>query len=405
MTFIKIQLRTSSPQSDSGVLYYCLTGKGNACLFSSGKRVLASEWDSRSMHVVIPANVSFERSEYLIEVQNCICKDIGLLNSLIAQFESSGLSYSSWDIIEKFRNLSKGVGLVHFMESLIAKLKSSGSVGTARTYVSAMRSFCKFYGNENLMLSEINASLISEYENWLKGRNVTLNTISFYMRILRAVYNKAVESGLVEQNYPFRKVYTGVEKTVKRAVDISVVQQIRDCDLSWDSHLAFSRDLFMLSFFLRGMSFVDLAFLRKKDLENGVLTYRRRKTWQRLHIKWMPCMEEIVSRYSSEAINSPYLLPIIDPQSEIAEDVQYIKALQRINYSLHKISNMLNIDNLTTYTARHTWASSAHRKNIPVSVICQGMGHSSEKTTSIYLASLEDKYVDYANEAVIGDLL
>ena len=153
------------------------------------------------MHVVIPANVSFERSEYLIEVQKCICKDIGLLNSLIAQFESSGLSYSSWDIIEKFRNLSKGVGLVHFMESLIAKLKSSGSVGTARTYVSAMRSFCKFYGNENLMLSEINASLISEYENWLKGRNVTLNTISFYMRILRAVYNKAVESGLVEQNY------------------------------------------------------------------------------------------------------------------------------------------------------------------------------------------------------------
>ena len=136
-----------------------------------------------------------------------------------------------------------------------------------------------------------------------------MNTISFYMRNLRAIYNRAVERELTVQRYPFKHVYTGVDKTVKRAVPLKVIRRIRDLDLTLSPVLDYARDLFMFSFYTRGMAFVDMAYLKKKDLQNGVLVYRRQKTGQQLFIKWEKPMQEIVGKYDTSA--TPYLLPII----------------------------------------------------------------------------------------------
>ena len=293
--------------------------------------------------------------------------------------------------------------LSSFMEVSIASLKRSGKLRTSETYMTTFSSFMKFMKGKDILLSNLDSDLMVAYEAHLKEQGVSLNTISFYMRILRATYNRAVEKGVTRQRSPFKHVYTGIEKTVKRAVTFKVIKQIKEMDLSYSSSLEYARDMFLFSFYTRGMSFIDMAYLKKTDLENGVLTYRRKKTGQLLSIKWEPCMQDIVDKYSVK--KSPYLLPIIENGVK-DERKQYKSAICFVNRKLKEIGKMLELPHaLTMYVARHSWASIAKEKNIPVSIISEGMGHDSEKTTLIYLASLDTTVVDNANMLILNDLL
>ena len=239
------------------------------------------------------------------------------------------------------------------------------------------------------------------YESWLKGNGLCPNSTSYYMRNLRAIYNRAVEQGLVQQQYPFKQVYTGVEKTRKRAVSLHVIRDIRDVKLEKESQI-WARDLFMFSFYTRGMSFVDMVFLKKKDLQNGILSYRRNKTGQRLYIKWEKPMQDILDRY--DTADTPYLLPIIQ-NNGIDEWKQYHNEVHRINRNLKTVGQLIGLSvPLTTYVARHAWASIAQSKNIALSVISEALGHDSEQTTRIYLASLDTAVVDKANLQILMSL-
>ena len=139
-----------------------------------------------------------------------------------------------------------------------------------------------FRDEQDVPLDSVTSDMMLLYEAYLKARGVRMYTISFCMRNLRSVYNRAVEKGLTAQNYPFRHVYTGVDKTVKRAISIKAIKALKEQDLSMKPSLDFARDMFMFSFYTRGMSFVDMAYLRNTDLKNGLLTYLRRKTGQEL---------------------------------------------------------------------------------------------------------------------------
>lgn len=291
-----------------------------------------------------------------------------------------------------------------FMEHVIAHLKALGKERTPETYAATLRSFRRFRRGRDLTFDEVDSDQMLAYESYLRSNGVRPNSTSFYMRILRAVYNRAVEKELTVQRHPFRHVYTGVDKTVKRAVPLRTIRRIREMDLSDSSALAFARDVFLFSFYTRGMSFVDIAYLRKKDLCGGVLSYRRRKTGQQLFVKWEKCMQEIVHRYDNP--HSPYLLPIINPAGEVEPRRQYIYAAHRINRHLKAIGNRLGLSvPLTMYVSRHAWASIARSKNVPLSVISEGMGHDSEHTTRIYLASLDTMAIDRANSKILKSLL
>ena len=222
------------------------------------------------------------------------------------------------------------------------------------------------------------------------------------MRGLRAIYNRAVEKELTVQRSPFKHVYTGIDKTVKRAVPLKIIRQIRDLDLSLYPVMDYARDVFMFSFYTRGMSFVDMAFLKKKDLQNSILSYRRHKTNQQLFIKWEKPMQELIDKY--DTTGSPYLLPIIKSNGK-DERRQYKIEAHRINRNLKKIGEQLGLAiPLTTYVARHGWASIAKSKNIPIATISEAMGHDSETTTRIYLASLDTSAVDKANRLILKSL-
>ena len=222
------------------------------------------------------------------------------------------------------------------------------------------------------------------------------------MRNLRAMYNRAVEKELVVQRSPFKYVYTGIDKTVKRAVSAKVIRQIRDLDLVLYPLMDYARDIFMFSFYTRGMSFIDMAYLKKEDLKNGILSYRRQKTKQQLLIKWEQPMQDIIDKYDTSG--TPYLLPIIKDTGK-DERRQYKSAEHLINSKLKKIGIQLGLEiPLTTYVARHGWANIAKSKNVPISTISEAMGHDSESTTRIYLASLDTSVIDKANSLVIKSL-
>ena len=288
------------------------------------------------------------------------------------------------------------------MESLIIKFKQHGKARTSETYTAALNSFKKFRKDEDIMLDCLTSEIMETYEAWHKQRGNSPNTISFYTRILRAVYHRAVEDDIIENRNPFRHVYTGVDKTVKRAIPLPHIRKIKALDLSLSPPLDYARDMFLMSFFLRGMSFIDMAYLKKTDLKNGSIVYRRRKTGQQLTIAWAPEMQAILDKYPDNP--TQYLLPIIKTEG-INERCAYRNIGYNINHNLKKIAGMVGINiPLTMYVARHSWASAAKAKGIPLSVISEGMGHDSEATTQIYLASLDTSVVDKANSLILKSL-
>ena len=395
MTSIMVKFRPSTVEGKEGSIYFQIIHNRIVRQLNTDYKIFATEWDAQSESVMVTGN----RSNILLSIRERLEWDIARLEKVIRQLETERRRYTSDDVITAFHKMTKEASLFTFMHGVIAQLKQLGKIRTSETYTATLKSFMTFREDQDVPLDGITSDLMLLYEAYLKARGVRMNTISFYMRILRAVYNRAVERGLTEQKNPFRHVYTGVDKTAKRAIPVRAIKALKELDLSMKPSLDFARDMFMFSFYTRGMSFVDMAYLRKSDLQNGILTYRRRKTGQELAIKWEKCMAEIVTKYPDNQTN--YLLPIIKEKEN--ERKQYDNALHLVNYRLKDLSKMLKLQRpLTMYVARHSWASAAKAKNVPLSVISEGMGHDSEATTQIYLASLETSVVDKANKMILG---
>ena len=400
MTTIKVKFRHSTVADREGSIYYQIIHQRKVRQLPTKYKVWPTEWnESRCSVTSTPKN---ERKLFIFSIRDQIRADIERLNKIVRKLESEGIAYSADDVIDEFNRYAHEYSLFNFMENIIAKLKQNGRIRTSETYKSTLNSFRKFRKNEDIMLDSLTPEIMEAYEAWHRNRGVAPNTISFYTRILRAVYNRAVEDDIIENRHPFRHVYTGIDKTVKRALPLALIKKLKALDLSLTPSLDFARDMFLMSFYLRGMSFIDIAFLKKTDLKYGRITYRRRKTGQQLIIKWTKEMQMILDKYPENATD--YLLPIIKKPGT-NERYTYRNMGYNINHNLKTIAKLIGIRiPLTLYVARHSWASAAKAIGIPLSVISEGMGHDSESTTQIYLASLDTSVVDRANSLIIKSL-
>lgn len=400
MASIKVKFRPSTVAGHEGTIYYQIIHERKVRQLLTEYKVFPTEWDeNRSMVTTTQQN---ERKSLILSIRERIRWDIERLTKINRKLDTDGLVYNADDVIEEFNRYAHEYSLFNYMERIIAKLKQNGKVRTSETYKSALNSFSKYRNDEDIMLDCITSETMEGYEAWQRNRGVAPNTISFYTRILRAVYNRAVEEDIIENRNPFRHVYTGVDKTVKRALPLAVIKKIKALDLSLTPSLDFARDMFLMSFYLRGMSFIDMAFLKKTDLKNGYITYRRRKTGQQLIIEWTKEMQLTLDKYPEN--KSEYLFPIIR-NTGTNERCTYHNVGYNINHNLKRIAGMVGVTiPLTLYVARHSWASAAKAKGIPLSVISEGMGHDSEATTQIYLASLDTSVVDKANKLILKSL-
>ena len=400
MASIKVKFRPSTINDREGTIYYQIIHERKARQLLTDYHVFISEWNETRSSVV--TNQKSERKSFILSIRERIRWDVERLTKIIRQLDNKGLIYTADDVIDEFNRYANEYSLFNFMESIIIKLKQNGKTRTSETYTIALNSFKKFRQGEDIMLDCLTSEVMEAYEAWHQQRGVAPNTISFYTRILRAAYNRAVEDEIIENRNPFRHVYTGVDKTVKRALPLPIIKKIKALDLSLIPSLDFARDMFIMSFMLRGMSFIDMAFLKKTDLKNGYVTYRRRKTGQQLTIEWTKEMQMLLDKYPEN--ESEYLLPIIK-NNGTNERYTYRNVGYNINHNLKTVAKKVGISiSLTLYVARHSWASAAKAKGIPLSVISEGMGHDSEATTQIYLASLDTSVVDKANSLILKSL-
>lgn len=193
-----------------------------------------------------------------------------------------------------------------------------------------------------------------------------------------------------------------MDKTIKRSISFTEIKKIKELDLSQQPILDYARDMFLFSFYTRGMSFVDMAYLRKQDLKNGYLSYRRKKTGQLLTIEWTEQMQAILDKYQPNP--TLYLLPIILKENG-NERRQYQNQMTKINRALKEVASLIKLPvPLSLYYTRHSWASIARGKHIPLSIISEGLGHDSEITTQIYLDSIKSHEVDKANREILKEL-
>ena len=287
-----------------------------------------------------------------------------------------------------------------FIEEQIKQLREEHRFGTANNYEKTKRSLEIFLRNKKLTFTNFNEQLITDYNTYLISKGLMRNSISFYMRNLRAIYNKAVKQKIVKKKELFSEVYTGIDKTRKRAVDERLITKLYNLKLDNNDSLSFTRDIFIFSYCMRGMSFVDIAYLKKTDISNGVVCYCRRKTGQLMNVRIESCMQYIINRYMDE--KSEYIFPIIKSDDKGEAYKQYRSAINIYNRNLGVLSDMIGSGcKLSSYTARHSWATAARKHDVPISVISAGMGHSSETTTQIYLKSIEDDVVDRANAEIV----
>lgn len=399
MTTVKVKFRPSTVEGRPGTIVYFVTHRRIVRQITTGYKVFPHEWGDKQLSLVVTS--AGERTAVVQAVAQRIRRDMNRLDKIINGLNCGKRAFATDEIVRLFHEAEREASFFEFMAEVILQLERLGKERTAENYTTALNSFKRFRNGNDIMLNEIDSDLMTEYEAYLKSHGVAMNTVSFYNRILRAVYNRAVEKEMTVQRYPFKHVYTGIDKTVKRALPLKIIRRIKELDLSFKSSLDFARDMFLFSFYTRGMSFIDMAYLKKKDLQNGILSYRRRKTGQQLFIKWEKSMQEIIDKYPAN--ENGYLLPII--KTDRNERLQYRNALRLVNNKLKEISVSIGLQaRLTMYVSRHSWASIAKSQNIPLSVISAGMGHDSENTTQIYLASLDNSTIDKANNLILKKL-
>lgn len=398
MATIKVKLRPSSVAGRAGTVYYQVTHRRATQQITTNIRLQPDEWDAIGEQVVVSvADKSI--------IQNRIDSDIALLKRIVKDLDNSGVTYSVGDIIKRYKSPECHVSVLDFMKNQIRLMRNANRLGTALNYEKTMKNFAEFLGGVNLPFSAMTEQLIADYNAFLVQRGMVRNSISFYMRIMRAVYNKAVRHKFVEQSHPFTEVYTGIDRTRKRAVSESVISQLYKLKLTEDTPLALARDIFIFSYCTRGMAFVDIAYLKKENISGGMLSYVRHKTGQRLTVRIEPPIGEIIKHYEPYVRNSAYLFPIITSNDPEEAYRQYQTALGYHNRKLKKLGKLTGENlRLSSYTARHSWATVARNHNVPLSIISAGMGHTSEKTTLIYLESVENSLIDKANEGILKAL-
>lgn len=394
MLKIEVMLKHETPSSNEGRIFYLISNKSESRKIYTNLSVFNRDW----LLGVNNVRLKGMRKQYMIFINECIQRDIKSFYHISSNLTDSNLdiSYTAFVTILDKMNLSI------FMRSIIVKFFFQERNRCFESYISALRSFLRFRKDQDILLGNLDSDVLLDYQRYLCKSGLTKNSSSFYMRILRAVYNRAVNNEFIINKYPFKFVYTGIDKTLKRALPLEQIRRIKDLDLSMEPSLQFARDMFMFSFYTRGMSFIDMAYLKKSDIINDVLVYKRRKTSQKLYIRWENCMQKVMKKYTIK--KSVYVFPIIKSADE-DDRMQYKRMFSYINCKLKIIGRMIKLEHpLTMYVARHSWASIAMSKKVPLSVISQGMGHDSEMTTRIYLSALETNLVDNANRVILNSL-
>ena len=278
-------------------------------------------------------------------------------------------------------------------EIYIGRLRKEGRYSTAHVYKNALYSFGRYCGTLNVSFKQVTKERLRRYGQYLYECGLKPNTISTYMRMLRSIYNRGVEAGSAPY-VPrlFHDVYTGVDVRQKKALSAGELHKLLYEDPK-SERLRRTQTIAALMFQFCGMSFADLAHLEKSALDRNVLQYNRIKTKTPISLEILESAKEMVNQLRSNKPALPdcpdYLFDILHGDKKRKDEKaykEYQSALRRFNNSLKDLARVLRLDSpVTSYTFRHSWATTAKYRGVPIEMISESLGHKSIKTTQIYL--------------------
>lgn len=364
-------------------------------------RLFEESFDSAKQRVISSDRQRFKRSE-LYDINESLHRLRSEIESMVEYIADKTTSFTVDNITSLYNRRQGNIYLYTFLEYLIEQNRALEKFGTANNYQSTLSVFEQYIKSDKLKFTDIDQRLLREFDIFLQKRKLKQNSIAFYINNLRTIYNKAIEEGVFELpkgGSPFDKVCVRRTKTIKRALPVAIIRQIMELDLSSSSEMELSRDLFMFSFYSRGMPLVDVLNLKVKDIDYNSFYYYRRKTKTLIKVGLTPQIQQIIDKQNSDG---EYVFPFLSSKNSAQENYKkYRNVLVWQNNMLKKIADRVGVShNLTTYVARHSWATVAKEKGISVAIISEGLGHSTESVTNIYLKSFEQGVIDEANSQV-----
>jgi integrase/recombinase XerD len=292
-----------------------------------------------------------------------------------------------------------------FANKVIQQMFDANRTGNAIVYQNAVNRLIK-YCNKDISFIDLNYKLLDNFIHHLKTSGLKQNSIGNYLRSIRAIYNKAIKLKVVDRlHYPFYDITIKSEKTPKRAIFKQELQKVAHIPLEENSTAWRSLNCFLLSFYLRGISFTDLAYLKHSNIIDGRVEYKRRKTHKYYSVKLFVPAETIINKFYTE--DNSYLLPVL--RNDVLEDSLEAKKIisqwiKTTNKYLKRLSIQADISSsITTYTSRHSFATIAKRLGYSNELIAEALGHEfGNKVTNIYLDTFDTEVLDNMHYNVIS---
>jgi integrase/recombinase XerD len=293
--------------------------------------------------------------------------------------------------------------LIQFAHKIVNDLRQSKNYGNALFYEYAISALKTYAGRDVIQFSEVDYDFLKRLEGKMLGKGLSVNGVAMYMRTIRAIYNRAIREKFIDRsNYPYEHYKINIQATTKRNINKTDIQAMMAMEIGQDSPLWHSRNYFLLCFNLIGISFADMLTLKRTDIINGRVMYRRKKTHKLYSIKLTAKAKELINLYSSQ--DRIYILPAIPENvTELSQERKYIQqAIKTTNKYLKRIGAELKVAiPLTTYVARHSWATIAKKLGYSKDLIAEALGHEfGNKVTGIYLDNFDQEVIDEMNGRV-----
>lgn len=367
----------------------------------TGISLKEKDWDEKNRLV----RKSYQGVDTVTRLNNLLQKKKSEAMDVIVKLDEDGdlKAISVADLKNRLHQASDSQSFFTFTEQLIEELKRANRFGTARSYNCVYNVVRKFNQNRDLTFKGITYSFLSNFETSHTSKGNTANGLGVYMRTIRAIYNKAIKSALVEKDlYPFQVYKIKSIPTEKRALEWESLKKIIELELGPEHPCFNARNYFVASYMMYGMNFSDLAYLKKTDLQVGRILYRRRKTGKLYDIKVSDQLKAILDHYLASSRETEYIFPILKREKPEQQDKDIQWARKRYNKKLKRLATSCSIEkNLTSYVSRHSFATQAMLQQVPINAISSMLGHSSLKTTEIYLKALPNNILDDYNAKIM----
>lgn len=369
---------------------------------STGISVKDKDWDDKSREI----KKSYDGVSSVARLNNQLQKKKSLAFDKINELEELGTleSYSIKQLKVYITGEKNNSDFFSYAQTLISRLLEANRFGNASIYKTVVNVLKTFHKAKKLDLKQINYDFLKRFETFHLSKGNSINSLSVYLRTIRAIFNQAVSAGIIDKKYyPFDSYSIRQTKTQKRAISNEELKRVIALQLD-ESHACFNaRNYFIISYMLYGINFIDMAFLRTSNIIDGRINYIRRKTGKEYSIKISPQLNVLLDHYLSINRDNEFIFPIVKRTNQLEQFKDVKWARSRYNKRLKEIAKLCGIElNLTSYVSRHSFATQAMLKNVPLNAISEMMGHSRLNTTQVYLKSLPNVTLDNYNDDIVN---